>query len=129
MPMPMPLIPDTLQPSSLFPSSTSSKSSHQPATSSSIPHASAYQSASSVAIMASPFGGSFRPENGKPPSTPQSSSGLGQGGSSAPLPGTGLSAGHAFAPPGNVQTPNAVYQHIQDISAKRISTLAYLKKA
>ncbi|MCJ1266919.1 hypothetical protein MMC22_006804 [Lobaria immixta] len=99
------------------------------ATSSAIPHASAHQPASSVAMMATPFGSSFRPENGKPPSISQSNSGFGQGGSSAPLPGTGLSAGYAFAPPGNVQNPNAVYQHIQDISAKRISTLAYLKKA
>lgn len=99
------------------------------ATSSSVPHASAHQSASSVAMMATPFGSSFWSESGKPPNISQSSSGFGQGGSSAPLTGAGLSASHAFAPPGNVQNPNAVYQHIQDISAKRISTLAYLKKA
>lgn len=99
------------------------------ATSSSIPHASAHQPASSVAMMSIPFGSSFRPENSKPPSIPQPTSGFGPVGSSAPLPGAGLSAGYAFAPPGNVQNPSAVYQHIHDISAKRISTLAYLKKA
>lgn len=82
-----------------------------------------------MAMMATPFGSSFRPESSKSPNISLSNSGFGQTGGGAPLPGAGLSAGYTYVPPGNVQNPNAVYQHIQDISAKRISTLAYLKKA
>ena len=86
-------------------------------------------SQSSAAMIVTPFTSNHRPENGKPQSTSQSNLGFGQGGSTAPLPGSGLSAGHASAPPGSLQNPNTVYQHIQDISAKRISTLDYLRKA
>lgn len=82
-----------------------------------------------VNMTVTPFGNSSRSETGKPPSSGQSSSGFSQGGNYAPLPGSGLSAGYVNAPPGSLQNPNVVYQHIQDLSSKRISTLEYLRKA
>lgn len=88
------------------------------------------RSAIPVANMTvTPFGNSSRSEPGKPPNSAQSSSGFGQGGNPAPLPASGLSAGYVNAPPGSLQHPNNVYQYIQDVSSKRISTLEYLRKA
>lgn len=80
-------------------------------------------------MIVTPFASNHRPENGKPPITSQFNATFGQGGIIAPLPGSGLSAGHVSATPGSLQNPITVYQHIQDISAKRISTLDYLRKA
>ena len=80
-------------------------------------------------MTVTPFGNNYRSENGKASSTSQSTSGFGQGGNAAPLPGSGLSAGYANAPPGSLQNPHTVYQHIQEMSSKRISTLEYLRKA
>ena len=42
--------------------------------------------------------------------------------------GVGNSAANGTSA-GNMQNPSAVYQHIHEISAKRVSTLDYLKKA
>ena len=74
--------------------------------------------------MATSFASNFRPDYGKPPGTAQSNVSFGQGGGNPHLP-----------PPATlpsavgVQNPMMVYQHIQDISSKRISTLDYLRKA
>ena len=80
-------------------------------------------------MTVTPFGNTSRSETSKPPHSAQSSSGFGQGGNHAPLPGSGLSAVYVNAPPGGLQNPNTVYQHIHDLSSKRISTLEYLRKA
>ena len=67
----------------------------------------------------------LRPENGKPPSTSQSSASFGQGGNNAGLSTPSLPP----ASTGGVQNPSIVYQQIHDVSSKRISTLDYLRKA
>lgn len=94
-----------------------------------IPHGITGRPSSSFAMIVTPFTNGIRPENGKPPGSSQSNSTFGQGSVLAPPPGSGLSAGHSSAPPGNLQNPSAVYHHIHELSAKRISTLEYLRKA
>lgn len=84
---------------------------------------------SSLAMIVTPFANSFRTETGKPPGSSQGNSAFTQGGNVAPLPGSGLSAGYTSAPPGGLHNPNTVYQHIQELSTKRIATLDYLRKA
>lgn len=87
---------------------------------------SANRSLSFPAMIVTPFANSLRSENSKPA---QGNSALGQGANISPLPSSGLSAGYAPTPAGNTQTPSTVYQQIQEISSKRISTLDYLRKA
>ncbi|KAI4157056.1 MAG: hypothetical protein L6R39_000828 [Caloplaca ligustica] len=58
--------------------------------------------------------------------TSQSSIAFGQGGNNVPLPPV-LNA--QPLPSGNIHNPSTVYQHIQDMSSKRISTLHYLREA
>lgn len=82
-------------------------------TASSILHPSAHQSSGSVVMTAAS----------------QPNLGFGPGAAVAPLPGSGLSTGYVPAPPGSLQNPNVVYQHIHDTASKRISTLDYLRKA
>lgn len=74
------------------------------------------RSASFPAMIVTPFANS---QNGNPS----------QAANISPLPSSGVSAGYAPTPAGNTQTPSTVYQQIQEISSKRISTLDYLRKA
>lgn len=87
---------------------------------------SANRSSSFPAMIVTPFANSLRPENSKPS---QGNSALGQGANISPLPSSGISASYAPTPAGSTQTPSTVYQQIQEISSKRISTLDYLRKA
>lgn len=82
------------------------------------------RSSSFPAMIVTPFTNSLRPENGKPSPAANTS----------PVPSSGVSTSYAptpYAPTttGNTQTPSTVYQQIQEISSKRISTLDYLRKA
>ena len=86
------------------------------------------RSPKSLAMIVTPFANNFRPETGKPPGSSQGNSTFAQGGNVVSLPGSGLSAGYASAPPGGLHNPNTVYQHIQELSTKRIATLDYLRK-
>lgn len=87
------------------------------------------RSPKSFEMIVTPFANSFRPETGKPPGSSQGNSTFAQGGNVVPIPGSSLSAGYASAPPGGLHNPNTVYQHIQELSTKRIATLDYLRKA
>ena len=83
-----------------------------------------FSMASGTTMTTASFANESRPSTSKP-STSQSNISFGQGGNSTLLPPSTL-------PPalsGSVQSPHAVYQHIQDMSSKRISTLDYLRKA
>ncbi len=93
-----------------------------------ISHADPNDSSSSLtmAATASAFANGFRPEFSKPPSTSQSNVSFGQGGNNASGPTPGLPPA---ASAGGMQHPSIVYQQIHDVSSKRISTLAYLRKA
>lgn len=83
------------------------------------------RSSSFPAMIVTPFANSLRPENGKPS----------QAANTSPLPNSTVSTTsyaptpHAPTTTGNTQTPSTVYQQIQEISSKRISTLDYLRKA
>lgn len=82
------------------------------------------RSSSFPAMIVTPFANSLRPENGKPS----------QATNTSPLPHPTASTSYAPTPhapttTGNTQTPSTVYQQIQEISSKRISTLDYLRKA
>ncbi|KAL8953804.1 MAG: hypothetical protein Q9222_000369 [Ikaeria aurantiellina] len=66
-----------------------------------------------------------RPSTGKP-STSQSNVSFGQGANGVPLPPPILPQNLAS---GSVHNPQTVYQYIQDMASKRISTLDYLRKA
>ena len=82
------------------------------------------RSSSFPAMIVTPFANSLRPENSKPS----------QAANTSPLPNSAVSISYAPTPhapttTGNTQTPSTVYQQIQEISSKRISTLDYLRKA
>lgn len=77
------------------------------------------RSSSFPAMIVTPFASSLRSDNSKSSQPPNIS----------PLPNSGVSTSHAPTPAGNTQTPSTVYQQIQEISSKRISTLDYLRKA
>ncbi|KAL8784667.1 MAG: hypothetical protein Q9213_003837 [Squamulea squamosa] len=89
------------------------------------PYAELNQSSGSTTMTTASFASESRPSTGKP-GTSQSNVSFGQGGNSAPLPPPNLSQTLAS---GNIHNPNTVYQYIQDMSSKRISTLDYLRKA
>ncbi len=84
-----------------------------------------YASHSSAAAPMATATSESRPSTGKP-GTAQSNVSFGQGGNGAPLPSLSVPQ-----PPVGVGThnPHTVYQHVQDMSSKRISTLDYLRKA
>ena len=63
---------------------------------------------------------------GKPPTTSHGTSNYGLGQGSITSSGPQLAANPSV---GGLQNPSTLYQHIQDVSAKRISTLDYLKKS
>ncbi|KAL9040939.1 MAG: hypothetical protein Q9180_001607 [Flavoplaca navasiana] len=86
------------------------------------PHAELNQSSASITMMMTT---ESRPSTGKP-GTSQSNVSFGQGGNSAPLPPPSLPSTLAS---GSIHNPHTVYQYIQDMSSKRISTLDYLRKA
>ena len=86
------------------------------------PHAEHNQSSASITMMTTT---ESRPSTGKP-GTSQSNVSFGQGGNSVPLPPPSLPSTLAS---GSIHNPHAVYQYIQDMSSKRISTLDYLRKA
>ena len=77
------------------------------------------RSSSFPAMIVTPLANSLRPENGKPS----------QAANISPVPSSGVSTSYGPTPAGNTQTPSTVYQQIQEISSKRISTLGYLRKA
>lgn len=80
--------------------------------------------AGSGTMTMTPFAPSLRSDHSsKPPSTSQSSASFGQGGSTTSGPPPSLPNA-----PGSVHNPHTVYQHIQEIASKRISTLDYLRK-
>ncbi|KAL8819814.1 MAG: hypothetical protein Q9191_007651 [Dirinaria sp. TL-2023a] len=81
--------------------------------------------AGSGTMTVTPFAPSFRSgsDQSKPPSTAQSNVSFGQAGNAAHVPPPTLpSVQGSFS-------PATVYQHIQDTSSKRISTLEYLRKS
>ncbi|KAL9611619.1 MAG: hypothetical protein Q9167_003734 [Letrouitia subvulpina] len=92
--------------------------------SSATPYASHHYSSASVPMTGTSYTSDSRPGTSKP-STAQSNVSFGQGGNSAAHPPPSL------PPPvgGGLQNPHTVYQHIQDMCAKRVSTLDYLRKA
>lgn len=121
-----------LSPSASFPAQSPPRGVREverSVTTSAVTHANTSRSSASFAMIAAPFSNNFRPENVKPPGSSQSNSAFAQGGPVAPLPGSGLSGGYLSATPGGLHNPNAVYQHIQELSTKRIATLDYLRKA
>ncbi|KAI9801329.1 MAG: hypothetical protein M1825_003307 [Sarcosagium campestre] len=65
------------------------------------------------------------PESSRPPLPSHAHSDFGHGAAGVPLPAPTLSS----VTTSGVQNPNVIYHHIHDLSAKRISTLDYLKKA
>ncbi|KAL8766467.1 MAG: hypothetical protein Q9209_006761 [Squamulea sp. 1 TL-2023] len=89
------------------------------------PYAELNQSSGSVTMTTASFASESRPSTGKP-GTSQSNVSFGQGGNIVPLPPPNLPQTLAS---GNIHNPNTVYQYIQDMSSKRISTLDYLRKA
>ena len=80
--------------------------------------------AGSGTMTVTPFAPSFRSgsDQSKPPSTAQSNVSFGQAGNAGHVPPPNLPSA-----PGSF-SPATVYQHIQDTSSKRISTLEYLRK-
>ncbi|KAL8908627.1 MAG: hypothetical protein Q9207_000715 [Kuettlingeria erythrocarpa] len=88
-----------------------------------LPYAS--HSSAAVPMATASYTNESRPSTGKP-GTAQSNVSFGQGGNGAPLPSLSVPQ-----PPVGVGThnPHTVYQHVQDMSSKRISTLDYLRKA
>ncbi|KAL9604083.1 MAG: hypothetical protein Q9179_001972 [Wetmoreana sp. 5 TL-2023] len=94
--------------------------------SASFPYADLHHSSGSVTMATTAsFASESRPSTGKP-STSQSNVSFGQGANTVPLPPPSLSQTLAS---GSIHNPHTVYQHIQDTSSKRISTLDYLRKA
>lgn len=83
-----------------------------------------HKMAGSGTMTITPFPPSFRSgsDHSKPSSTAQSNASLGQAGNAghAPTPSIPSASGS--------YSPATVYQHIQDTSSKRISTLGYLRK-
>ena len=78
-----------------------------------------------MAATAPSFANGFRPELSKLPSTSQSNVSFGQGGNNATMPTPSL-------PPASSTggtNPSIVFQQIQDVASKRISTLDYLRRA
>ncbi|KAL9595047.1 MAG: hypothetical protein Q9219_006670 [cf. Caloplaca sp. 3 TL-2023] len=101
--------------------------SSRPTASSQSPHADPNHSSGSIITMATPsFASESRPSTGKPGTSQSSNVGFGQGGNGLPLPPPSVPQALAS---GSAHNPHAVYQHIQDMSSKRISTLDYLRKA
>lgn len=80
--------------------------------------------AGSSTMTMAPFAPSLRSDqSSKAPSTSQSNVSFGQGGGTASGPPPSLPNA-----PGSTHNPHTVYQHIQDMASKRISTLGYLRK-
>ena len=80
--------------------------------------------AASGTMTMTPFAPSLRSDHtGKAPSTSQSNVSFGQGGGTTSGPPPSLPNA-----PGSVHNPYTVYQHIQEMASKRISTLDYLRK-
>ena len=88
-------------------------------------HADLESSTGSLTMADTAFATGYRTDYGKPPSTSQSNVSFGQGGNNASLPTPALPP----ASGGGMQNPSIIYQHIHDVSTKRISTLDYLRKA
>ncbi|KAL8821213.1 MAG: hypothetical protein Q9223_000728 [Gallowayella weberi] len=89
------------------------------------PYADLDRSSASITMTTTSFATESRPSTGKP-GTSQSNLSFGHGGNSVPLPPPSVPQTLAS---GNIHNPYTVYQYIQDMSSKRISTLDYLKKA
>ncbi|KAL8682765.1 MAG: hypothetical protein Q9224_000122 [Gallowayella concinna] len=89
------------------------------------PYADLNQSSASITMTSTPFTSESRPSTGKP-GTSQSNVSFGHGSNSVPLPPPSVPPTLAS---GNIHNPHTVYQYIQDMSSKRISTLDYLRKA
>ncbi|KAL9001218.1 MAG: hypothetical protein Q9169_000402 [Polycauliona sp. 2 TL-2023] len=89
------------------------------------PYAEINHSSASITMTTTSLATESRPSTGKP-GTSQSNVSFGQGGNSVPLPPPSLPPTLAG---GSIHNPHTVYQYIQDMSSKRISTLDYLRKA
>ncbi|KAL8727396.1 MAG: hypothetical protein Q9166_006068 [cf. Caloplaca sp. 2 TL-2023] len=89
------------------------------------PYADLNQSSGSITMTTASFATESRPSTGKP-GTSQSNVSFGQGGNSVPLPPPSVPQTLAT---GSTHNPHTVYQYIQDMASKRISTLDYLRKA
>lgn len=89
------------------------------------PYANLSHSSAAVPMATASYTNESRSSTGKP-GTAQSNVSFGQGGNGIPLPSLSVPQ-----PPVGVGThnPHIVYQHVQDMSSKRISTLDYLRKA
>lgn len=89
------------------------------------PYADLSYPSASVPMATASYTSESRPGTGKP-GTAQSNVSFGQGGNGASLPPLSVPQ-----PSNGVGThnPHTVYQHVQDMSSKRISTLDYLRKA
>lgn len=80
--------------------------------------------AGSSTMTMTPFAPTLRSDqSSRAPSTSQSSISFGQGGGTTSGPPPSLPN-----PPGSIHNPHTVYQNIQDLASKRISTLDYLRK-
>ncbi|KAL8926453.1 MAG: hypothetical protein Q9208_002996 [Pyrenodesmia sp. 3 TL-2023] len=89
------------------------------------PYADLNHPSASIPMATASYTTGSRPSTGKP-STAQSNVSFGQGGNGTSLPPLSVPQ-----PSNGVGThnPHTVYQHVQDMSSKRISTLDYLRKA
>lgn len=72
------------------------------------------------------FTSESRPSTGKPGTSQSNSVSFGHAGNNLSLPALSVAQTSAS---GSTHNPNTVFQHVQDMSSKRISTLDYLRKA
>ena len=86
-------------------------------------HVELENSTGSLTMAEATLANGYRQDYSKPPSTSASNVSFGAGGNNGLLPTAGL------PPAGGMQNPGIICQQIHDTSAKRISTLDYLRKA
>lgn len=91
------------------------------------PHADLLQYYSGSMTMATPsFTSESRPSTGKPGTSQSNSVGFGHATNNLPLPSLSVAQTSAS---GSTHNPHTVFQHVQDMASKRVSTLDYLRKA
>ncbi|KAI4168570.1 MAG: hypothetical protein LQ343_006302 [Gyalolechia ehrenbergii] len=94
--------------------------------SASFPYADVHYSSGSMTMASASFTNEARPSTGKPGTSQSNNVSFGHGSNSVPLPPPSVPQTLAS---GSTHNPHTVFQHIQDMSSKRISTLDYLRKA
>ncbi|KAL8944043.1 MAG: hypothetical protein Q9211_000749 [Gyalolechia sp. 1 TL-2023] len=90
------------------------------------PYADDHHSSVSMTMATASFASESRPSTGKPGTSHSNNVSFGHGSNSVPLPPFGVPQTLAS---GSTHNPHTVFQHVQDMSSKRISTLDYLRKA